>query len=41
MDEVLSHALIVGEGECLFKKADLPYEVMAKDIEKQDHCSLM
>jgi ATP-dependent Lon protease len=41
MDEVLSHALIVSEGEFLFKKDDLPYEVMAKDIEKQDHCSLM
>lgn len=41
MDEVLSHALIVGEGESLFRKDDLPYEVMAKEIEKQDHCSLM
>jgi len=41
MDEVLSHALIVGEGECLFRKSDLPYEVMAKDVENKDHCSLM
>jgi hypothetical protein len=41
MDEVLSHALIVGEGENLFRKADLPYEVMSKEIENQDHCSLM
>jgi ATP-dependent Lon protease len=29
MDEVLSHALIVPEGEPLFKKADIPLEIPA------------
>jgi ATP-dependent Lon protease len=41
LDEVLSQALIVDGSESLFKKDDLPYEIMAKEVEKQDHPSLM
>jgi ATP-dependent Lon protease len=33
MDEVLTHALIFKEGESLFKKNDIPYEVMAQEAE--------
>ncbi len=35
MDEVLSHALIVGEGECLFKKADMPIGMTVKEDSRQ------
>jgi ATP-dependent Lon protease len=33
MDEVLTHALIVGEGESLFKTNDMPYEAMSNAAE--------
>jgi ATP-dependent Lon protease len=35
MDEVLSHALILGEGECLFKKADIPIEIAVDEVPQQ------
>jgi ATP-dependent Lon protease len=35
MDEVLTHALIIEEGEPLFKQNDMPYGVIAKDAEAQ------
>jgi len=31
MDEVLSHALILREGDILFKEADIPFEIMADE----------
>ena len=30
MDEVLSYALIQEEGDVLFKKVDIPFEIAAK-----------
>ena len=38
MDEVLTHALIVGEGESLFKKVDLPLAMAAE--KNQEHPSM-
>ncbi len=35
MDEVLSHALILGEGEKLFKESDISLEISAEDHEKR------
>jgi len=35
MDEVLSHALILGEGEKLFKESDISLEISAEDQEKR------
>ena len=35
MDEVLSHALIVKEGESLFKKSDIPFEMTVEEKEKR------
>ena len=35
MDEVLSHALILGEGEYLFKKADMPIEIAEEEGPQQ------
>lgn len=34
MDEVLSHALILGEGDPLFKGDDIPFEVMPNEIKQ-------
>ena len=31
MDEVLTHALILGEGDILFKEPDIPFEIMADE----------
>jgi hypothetical protein len=36
MDEVLSHALIVREGEPIFKKADIPLEMPAEKTSNAD-----
>jgi ATP-dependent Lon protease len=36
MDEVLSHALIVREGELIFKKADIPLEMPAEKTSNAD-----
>ncbi|MBU3918242.1 response regulator [bacterium] len=35
MDEVLSHALILGEGDCLFKKVDIPIEIAVEEVPQQ------
>jgi len=35
MDEVLSHALILGKGDSLFKKHDIPLEIASS--EKIEH----
>jgi len=35
MDEVLSHALVLGEGESLFKKADIAIKVIPDEIPQQ------
>ncbi len=35
MDEVLTHALILGEGEKLFKESDISLEISGKDQEKR------
>ena len=34
MDEVLSHSLILDEGESLFKNVDIPLEITPDDTEK-------
>ncbi len=36
MDEVLSHALILNEGDTLFKKSDIPFEIMPTASEAID-----
>lgn len=35
MDEVLTHALIIGEGENLFKRSDIPLEAASQSMEQQ------
>jgi len=35
MDEVLPHALILGEGDTLFRESDIPFEIASKDIDQQ------
>lgn len=35
MDEVLSHALIVKEGESIFKKSDIPFKMAAEEKEER------
>ena len=34
MDEVLSHAIILDEGETLFKKVDIPFEMTVENPEE-------
>ena len=34
MDEVLSHALILGEGATIFKNLDIPLEITSEEAEK-------
>jgi ATP-dependent Lon protease len=33
MDEVLTHALILDEGDCLFRKVDIPFEIAAEKLD--------
>ncbi len=35
MDEVLSHSLILNDGDCLFKGLDIPLEISAEDMENR------
>ncbi len=35
MDEVLPHALILGEGDTLFKESDIPFEIQSKEVDPQ------
>jgi len=35
MDEVLSHALILNEGDCLFQKNDIPLEINHEEMENR------
>ena len=41
MDEVLPHALILEEGDTLFKEHDMPFEMMAKDIDQDQQSALI
>ena len=41
MDEVLPHALILEEGDTLFKKHDIPFEMMTEDIDKDQRSALI
>ena len=41
MDEVLHHALIIKEGDALFKKHDIPFEMMTEDIDKDQRSALI
>ena len=34
MDEVLSHAMVLDEGESLFKKSDIPLEMTSEEADK-------
>jgi hypothetical protein len=34
MDEVLSHALILGDGTTIFKNVDIPLEITTQETEK-------
>jgi ATP-dependent Lon protease len=34
MDEVLTHALILDEGDCLFRKVDIPFEMTVENSEE-------
>jgi hypothetical protein len=34
MDEVLTHALVLDEGESLFKKSDIPLEMSSEEADK-------
>ena len=40
MDEVLSHALILKEGEVLFKEDAAPFEIMDKKVIDQPHSTI-
>jgi ATP-dependent Lon protease len=41
MDEVLPHALILEEGDTLFKEHDMPFEMMAKDTDQDQRSALI
>jgi ATP-dependent Lon protease len=41
MDEVLPHALILEEGDTLFKEHDMPFEMMAKDVDQDQRSALI
>lgn len=37
MDEALHHALVIKNGEIVFKKDDIPLEIMAKEVQKEEN----
>jgi ATP-dependent Lon protease len=41
MDEVLPHALILNEGDTLFQKSDIPFEIMSKDVDGEQPTALI
>ncbi len=41
MDEVLPHSLILEEGDTLFKEHDMPFDMMAKDIDQDQRSALI
>ena len=41
MDEVLSHAFILEPGDTLFKENDIPFEVMADEMDKDQRSALI
>ena len=41
MDEVLPHALILEPGDTLFKEHDIPFEVMAEEMDKDQRSALI
>jgi len=41
MDEVLPHALILNEGDTLFKENDMPFDIMKKDVDLEQPSALI
>jgi ATP-dependent Lon protease len=41
MDEVLNHALILDEGDTLFKEDDIPFEMISKEADKDQRPALI
>jgi ATP-dependent Lon protease len=41
MDEVLPHALILEEGDALFKGQDIPFDMMTEDIDPDQRSALI
>ena len=41
MDEVLPQALILSEGDKLFQESDIPFEIMAKDVDGEQPTALI
>jgi ATP-dependent Lon protease len=41
MDEVLPHALILNQGDTLFKENDLPFDMMKKDVDLEQPPALI
>jgi ATP-dependent Lon protease len=41
MDEVLPQALILNEGDTLFQKSDIPFEIMSKDVDGEQPTALI
>ena len=41
MDEVLPHSLILNEGDTLFKKNDMPFDLMKKDVDLEQPSALI
>lgn len=41
MDEVLPQALILNEGDTLFQESDIPFEIMAKDVDGEQPTALI
>jgi ATP-dependent Lon protease len=33
MDEVLPHSLVLKEGDSIFKKSDMPFDIMEKEVD--------
>jgi ATP-dependent Lon protease len=41
MDEVLPHALVLESGDTLFKEHDIPFGVMAEEMDKDQRSALI
>jgi len=41
MDEVLPHALILDEGDTIFKESDIPFEITSGDMDKNQQTALI
>ena len=41
MDEVLPHSLVLNEGDALFKKSDMHFDIMQKEVDLEQPSALI